>query len=451
MFLKYTIIGASLLLLFILPVPNIIALRNFFFYLLFLSLVIYFFKTKQYNNIFNFFKYYKRIYLSLVILTFWIFSFSVIFSHEFLWSLDEFRGQWLTPLLYLTTSVLLAVFIIQNKYYIIYTNLIFFTLFIHIFYIDIYAIYNYLETGDLIRRFAGIMGSSTNANYITNILLAFLVTEIIIRIKVKEKILFVNNFILFLLVISVLFSSVIEAMRNGSVAIVFLAIMTITLLFVNDKTYPMKIKVSFSLVLIFLLLIPISYNVKTDPRWATLIDTIPVALDTENNKYWLNRKYGLPKLTDGREMDSGSNYERISWMYVGGQIILENPLGIGFGRNVFGHALELKYGKDAQRGYHSHSGIIDFTLGVGIIGLFIWVFFIFSIIRVCIYSFKTKQSYYAILTFFLTTGFVTRSLVDSNMRDHMFLLFMFFLGLFMVFMYYEKGLLNNENQVYSGQ
>lgn len=447
--MKYVVIGTSLLLLFILPMPNVIALRNLFFYILLISLIVYFIKSKQYRIVFEFFKCYKTIFLSLLVLTLWIFGYSVLFSHEFLWSLDEFRGQWITPLLYLVTSILLAIFIIDKKQYAVYTNLVFFTLFVHILYIDLYAIYNYFETGTLIRRFAGLMGSSTNANYVTNILLAFLVTEVIVRAKLKEKILIINNIGLFLLVCLVIFSSVIEAMRNGSVAIVFLAIMTIVFLFLNDNTYTKKIKILSSFVIVIVLLIPISYNLKTDSRWKSLIGTIPIALDIKNNKYWLNRKYDLPTLSDGTPMDSGSNYERIAWAYVGSQIILDNPFGIGFGRNVFGHALELKYGKDAQRGYHSHSAVIDFTLAVGFIGLFIWLFFIFSVIKLSIYSFKTKQSYYAILTFFLTTGFVTRSLVDSNMRDHMFLQFMLFLGLFMVFMYYEKGLFRNENQVHS--
>jgi len=32
------------------------------------------------------------------------------------------------------------------------------------------------------------------------------------------------------------------------------------------------------------------------------------------------------------------------------------------------------------RGMHSHSGIIDFTIGVGIIGLVIWLFFVGRIV-----------------------------------------------------------------------
>ena len=58
---------------------------------------------------------------------------------------------------------------------------------------------------------------------------------------------------------------------------------------------------------------------------------------------------------------------------------------------------------------------------------------------VCIEEFKKSYNFYAILTLFLTMGFVGRGLVDANMRDHMFVQFMLLLGISLYFMIIEKN------------
>ena len=41
-------------------------------------------------------------------------------------------------------------------------------------------------------------------------------------------------------------------------------------------------------------------------------------------------------------------------------------MGVGFGRNAFGHALELRHPVYAKRGLHAHSAILELAVGAGV-------------------------------------------------------------------------------------
>jgi O-antigen ligase len=130
---------------------------------------------------------------------------------------------------------------------------------------------------------------------------------------------------------------------------------------------------------------------------------------------------------------------RIAWATKGLEYIKNDIFGIGFGRNVFGHAIQ-KYEKDFEsvRGMHSHSGIIDFTIGVGIIGLVIWLFFVGRIVISSALVFVNSGHYFSLMSFFTTSGFFIRSIVDSNMRDHMFKQFFLILGIALTLAAFEN-------------
>lgn len=426
-------------LIFILSVPHTIAIRNGLLYLLFIFLSFIVWKDRK--KVKEFFEKsgIKTIYILLGIVSLWILFNTIAISHEIKWSLDEFRGQWMTPLLYVACGSMLGLLTFKEKVITkeVLITAVFYAIFIHILYVDLVAAHKYLHTKSLISRYGGLTDSPVLANYLTNILLAFIVSEFVYRNRTKKRILQINPGLLFVIFGAVVFSSLVEGMRNGSVAVVFLGTMGVIFFLYNNKNYSKKIKTILSFVIIISLSVPIIYNLKKDTRWKTLIDTIPIAMDTKANKHWLNKKkYKIPKLENGKDV-SGSNYLRVAYAYEGSKLIIENPMGIGFGRNAFGHGLEMKYGEG--RGKHSHSSVIDFTIGVGIPGLIIWLAFIFMIIKTSIKLFKENIGYFSMLTFFLTTGFVTRSLVDSNMRDHMFAQFMILFGISLVLMFKEKG------------
>lgn len=435
------VLSLLFLLVFVLNIPETIGVRNAIVYILFIFLVYISFRNKlKIKQLLDENKMFKMILLLLLFLSVYIFFHSIFISHESFWSLDEFRGQWITPMLYFVVGILLASFF-YNQSYISPQDLLtvlFYSMFLHIFYVDLVAFDKFLINGNLISRYGGLTGSPVLANYLTNILLAMLISEIVYRLRTQNKMLNISNALLYIYLFLVVLSSLIEGMRHGSIALFFLGFGAIIVFLYKNKNYTKKIKLFISLFLILSMSLPLAYNLKYDTRWGSLFETIDISLDIENNKYWLNRKYEIPKLSNGSNV-SGSNYERMAWAYVGSKFIIENPLGIGFGRNAFGHTCELYYGEDAQRGYHSHSSLIDFTLGVGVIGLILWLSIIFLIIKGAISSFKNSINYYSMFVFFITMGFFTRSIVDSNMRDHMFLQFMLMLGISLILMvYYDR-------------
>jgi hypothetical protein len=186
-----------------------------------------------------------------------------------------------------------------------------------------------------------------------------------------------------------------------------------------------------------LISIPIIFNAINDPRWSTVIETIPIAFDTDTYRYWTDRSIALPKLSNGKQVGI-SNYERIAWAVKSLEYIKKEPMGIGYGRNSFGHAIQKYEGIDSARGMHSHSGILDFTISTGLIGLMLWLVFIGLIVVFSLKRFLIDTSYFALVSFFITTGFFFRGIVDSIMRDHVFQQFMLMLGIFLAFLVYEQ-------------
>jgi len=120
------------------------------------------------------------------------------------------------------------------------------------------------------------------------------------------------------------------------------------------------------------------------------------------------------------------------------EYIWEEPMGVGFGRNAFGHAMEKRHGALAERGGTAHSSILDLTVGAGVVATFLWLLFVYRVIKPAIKKFEKNYDYFALLTLFITMGYVGRSFVDANMRDHMFLEFMIILGISLFYMFLER-------------
>jgi len=112
----------------------------------------------------------------------------------------------------------------------------------------------------------------------------------------------------------------------------------------------------------------------------------------------------------------------------------ENPMGVGFGRNAFGHAMEERHGSLATRGGSAHSSILDLTVGAGIFATLLWLFFVYRVSKIAVKNFEKYYDYFSLLTLFLIMGYVGRGFVDANMRDHMFLQFMLILGIAIYYM-----------------
>lgn len=110
--------------------------------------------------------------------------------------------------------------------------------------------------------------------------------------------------------------------------------------------------------------------------WSQLSSDIKVGADIENQSYWKERdkNSSLPLNEFGNPVNT-STYERVSWFVAGSKLLLENPYGYGLVHHAFGSFAKSRWPLFANpigdmRGA-THSGWLDFALGVGIPGLLI--------------------------------------------------------------------------------
>lgn len=434
------ILGIFSFLIFILSVNGTMALRNTLAVILLVTLITLVIRGQA--NLSSIFKSkeFRWIVGSLIVFVLYILLHSIYLSHEMLWSLSEFKSHIFYPFLYFSMGIVLASYVSQSEQITKETliTILFYSIFIHILYLDLVAIDKLFHDGVMMRRYGGLMDSPVQPNYLTNILLAMIIAEFVYRLRVKKQVLKVSNGVLYLLLVACIFSTFVEALRLGDIALVFLGIGSSMAFLYKNNQYSTGIKRLIATSLIIILTIPLAYNLKTDPRWVKLIETIPLAMNTSNSMHWLDRNQEAPKTESGHEV-KGSNYERIAWAMKALEYSIEDPVGVGFGRNAFGHAMEERHGAMAKRGGTSHSSILDLTVGAGIFATLLWLFFVYRVAKVAIKQFEKDYDYFSLLSLFLIMGYVGRSFVDANMRDHMFLQFMIILGISIYFMISRKN------------
>ena len=114
-------------------------------------------------------------------------------------------------------------------------------------------------------------------------------------------------------------------------------------------------------------------HIGKNPAWAQMIADIRIGVDIKNQRWWKNDKVCCQPINSlGKPVD-GSTYQRTAWFIAGVQLLSENPLGYGLVHHSFG-SLALSKWPDFSKPIGNmrgatHSGWMDFSLGVGIPGL----------------------------------------------------------------------------------
>ena len=366
-------------------------------------------------------------------LTVWMAFVALFISPETSWTLDEMRGQWLKSTLTFLLGIAVVLVVHSNDkssdalWRVVATGLV-----------AVFGIQALITLGDSLYLFwlsgkipfqtARLTGSKTGMSYVANLLLALITAETLGRLLSGHHKLRVGPWGLVAAALAGLLCAYIIGARNGAIGILFLAAGAAFLYgFARRDRFGGR-KVAAGLLAAFVTIGVVGWLfIKSDPRWEKFSETIPLALDTQTHKGWLDFKtYGLPRLSSGALAEE-SAYLRIAWLKEGAILALENPLGVGYGRNAFGHALERKYGQGMG---HSHSSVLDFAIGAGLPGIALWLAFLGSLVLLSWRSYRKQANFPALALLFIVSGFFGRSLLDSNMRDHMMEMFMFLVGLF---------------------
>jgi len=114
------------------------------------------------------------------------------------------------------------------------------------------------------------------------------------------------------------------------------------------------------------------YDQKYERKLSNLVGDIQIAVQIDKYPQWRrDPQYSGPRNPSdetGRVVNE-STYERSAWFIKGIQILGEQPLGSGFSHLAFRHFMQQE---DANLGlYKTHSGWLDYALGLGLPGLFL--------------------------------------------------------------------------------
>jgi hypothetical protein len=165
-----------------------------------------------------------------------------------------------------------------------------------------------------------------------------------------------------------------------------------------------------------------------DKRWGSLRESASIGWSATGNQ-WINFPATdlsqWPKTTSGKLVDN-SAYLRAAWARKSIDFIVEHPIGIGFGHDAFGRSVAMQYGHTGMGS--SHSGWLDFMLGTGIPGLVLLLATGIIVIRSAWKRFRIDGYSVALLLGFFVGGYLFRCLLDGHFSGWRLGLFAFICG-----------------------
>jgi hypothetical protein len=157
---------------------------------------------------------------------------------------------------------------------------------------------------------------------------------------------------------------ILENTKNGIVYSSLLVLFFCIKFFSNYRNLSLK---SFKVIALILLITiaMVLTNIGQNRSWQNFFSDIKVAVQADQYSNWYDGKNPLPVNEKGESV-SGTNYDRVHWAIVGIRLVSENPLGYGLVDRSFRHLAQKVWPESSLA--QSHSGWLDFTLGVGIPG-----------------------------------------------------------------------------------
>lgn len=414
-------------LFFVWPIPHTIAFRNVLMFFLFVWTV----KRSASLRARPEFAQWQQPLWALGIFTAWLFV-GLFFTPFWRDALHAISSQWFSALGSLLLGAVSGVAgggFTARKTAILFTAV----LCAHVFAVDVQGFlwivhHGHFPAGLNGRRDGGLTAGPDKSNYLTNFLLDLLVAELSIRLE-GQRFFPVGQAALATAFVLAILSSYLEGMRNGLIDILLLTMfLAIRFIYINRANFSALHRLSAA-SLLFVAAALVGLDLRFDSRWDTLFATIPIAWNTELYRTaWINPSSPLPLLPNGHAV-SQSNYLRIAWIKEGFKSMLDFPLGLGYGRSVFGKALLLRFGKGAATATSTNNGILNLGLGVGFPGLIFWYLWYGSTVRKAITFFNGASAFWGRALFLVLLDVGTRNLVDANLQDYMLEQFFFLIGL----------------------
>lgn len=425
-FASWMLLLLSEILLFIFSLPHVIVLRKLLLLISFLIAFKYFWDALLKKP--------KPLLLTVLlflILQAWMLVIVGFISDQPLSSFIEWKGQWLPVFMSFVVGIGLARTLMQSKLKnprvaVAMIILIPITLFLCINAIVI--IHDMILADRFLPDQLGITDQKGITNYLIALLEPILIADMLGRLVKGNRLFPVPGWVISAIIILALFSLFAASSRNGILIMLFGFVLGAGMMISEIRKAYSPQKVITSVLATLLIVSAITFvSYKTDPRWKTFIETIPIAWDIDHDLLWLNGDgVGAPLTPSGKQVDI-SEYYRIAWAHEGWRMLIAHPWGMEIARDTF-HKLELaKYGHAGM--IHSHNSWIDLGLEVGLQGLFLWGWILFLMARFGWQVWRTHNELLGLALVILVILFAVRGLLDSIFRDHEIEQFMLVAGL----------------------
>jgi hypothetical protein len=153
-------------------------------------------------------------------------------------------------------------------------------------------------------------------------------------------------------------------------------------------------------------------SVSFDSRWQGFHESASLGW-TSPSMFWLSADPAQRPVTPSGANLEESAYARVAWVSQAIDMIGERPLGIGYGHDSFGRAIADKYG---VKGWgSSHSGWLDFALGIGLPGLGLLIIAAVLAIRGGWRHFSRGGNGAGLVLAFFVGGYLFRGLLDGHL------------------------------------
>lgn len=163
-----------------------------------------------------------------------------------------------------------------------------------------------------------------------------------------------------------------------------------------------------------------------DPRWERMAESAALVFAPGHENDWrLLSDAQPPRFDDGSPVES-SAFLRVARFRAGLDLIAERPLGWGFGRSAMEHIVQMRH---QAVGIASDSGLVDFTLALGLPGTALWLAFMGSMLNTGWRARSDAKSVAPLLLVIVVNIFMVRFVIDINTRDHMFEMFLLLCGM----------------------
>jgi hypothetical protein len=180
-------------------------------------------------------------------------------------------------------------------------------------------------------------------------------------------------------------------------------------LFKSNKSY---INIFIASIFIGIICFATYWHLKLNPEWHNFLQTVATGVQIDRYPNWQDLDtYGLPKLADGTPV-SESAYLRAAFATEGVKLLLENPLGYGLVDESFKYLTKANFPKGQDLTIvGTHSGWLDFSLGLGIPGLFlIWAAFASAIF----YSYEKNSQWSYVTRWILAASFLAWTFAEIS-------------------------------------